>query len=99
MMTAVLSSSLLATGESLVLLCFVLIANLILIYGLCYVCSNWVDYSFQGDKRQRLVNQVLGNMVHLHHLGVVTLPGNGRGSSPLHGSTTGLLWMDATWMP
>jgi hypothetical protein len=25
-----------------------------------------------------LVNQVLGNLVHLHHPGVVTLPGNGR---------------------
>jgi hypothetical protein len=23
------------------------------------------------------VNQVLGNLVHLHHQGVVTLPGNG----------------------
>jgi hypothetical protein len=26
--------------------------------------------------RQRLVNQVLGNLVRLHHPGVVTLPGN-----------------------
>jgi hypothetical protein len=25
-----------------------------------------------------LVNQVLGNLVRLHHPGVVTLPGNGR---------------------
>jgi hypothetical protein len=24
------------------------------------------------------VNQVLGNLVHLHHPGVVTLPGNGH---------------------
>jgi hypothetical protein len=24
------------------------------------------------------VNQVLGNLVHLHHPGVVTLPGSGR---------------------
>jgi hypothetical protein len=28
--------------------------------------------------RQRLVNQVLGNMVHLHYPGVVILPGNDR---------------------
>jgi hypothetical protein len=42
------------------------------------VCRSWVDYSFEGDSRQRLVNQVLGNLVHLHHLGVVTLPRNGR---------------------
>jgi hypothetical protein len=42
------------------------------------VCRSWVDYSFEGMKRQRLVNQVLGNMIHLHHPGVVTLPGNGR---------------------
>jgi predicted transcriptional regulator len=27
---------------------------------------------------QRLVKQVLGNLIHLHHLGVVTLAGNGR---------------------
>jgi hypothetical protein len=39
---------------------------------------SWVDYSFEGNERQRLVNQMLSNLVHLHHLGVVTLPGNGR---------------------
>jgi hypothetical protein len=39
---------------------------------------SWIDYSFIGDLRQRLVNQVLGNLIHLHHPGVVTLPGNGR---------------------
>jgi hypothetical protein len=42
------------------------------------VCRSWVDYSFEEDKRQRLVNQVLGNLVRLHHPGVVTLPGNGH---------------------
>jgi hypothetical protein len=42
------------------------------------VCRSWIDYSFEGDLRQRLVNQVLDNMVRLHHPGVVTLPGNGR---------------------
>jgi hypothetical protein len=42
------------------------------------VCRSWVDYSFEGDSRQRLVNQVLGNLVHLHHPGVVMTPGNGR---------------------
>jgi hypothetical protein len=42
------------------------------------VCRSWVHYSFDGESRQRLVNQVLGKLVHLHHLGVVTLPGNGH---------------------
>jgi predicted transcriptional regulator len=37
-----------------------------------------VDYSFEGHEMQRLVKQVLGNLIHLHHLGVVTLAGNGR---------------------
>jgi hypothetical protein len=36
-----------------------------------------MNYSFIGDSRQRLVNQVLDNLVHLHHSGVVTLLGNG----------------------
>jgi hypothetical protein len=42
------------------------------------VCRSLIDYSFEGDSRQRLVNQVLGNLVHLHHPGVVTLPRNGH---------------------
>jgi hypothetical protein len=42
------------------------------------VCRSWIDYSFNRTLRQILVNQVLGNLVHLHYPGVVTLPGNGR---------------------
>jgi hypothetical protein len=42
------------------------------------VCRSWIDYSFEGDSRQRLVNKVLGNPVRLHHPDVVTLPGNDR---------------------
>jgi hypothetical protein len=42
------------------------------------VCRSWVNYSFERDSRQRLVNQVLGNLVRLHHLGVVTMPENSR---------------------
>jgi hypothetical protein len=42
------------------------------------VCRSWVNYSFKGDSRQIVVNQVLGNLVHLHQPGVVTLPGNGH---------------------
>jgi hypothetical protein len=38
---------------------------------------SWIDYIFEGDSRQRPVNQMLGNLVHLHHPGVVTLPRNG----------------------
>jgi hypothetical protein len=30
------------------------------------------------NERQRLVNQVLGNLIRLHHPGVVTMPENGR---------------------
>jgi hypothetical protein len=37
------------------------------------MCRFWIDYSFEGDSRERLVNQVLGNLVPLHHPGVVTL--------------------------
>jgi hypothetical protein len=42
------------------------------------VCRSWIDYSFEGDSRQRLVNQMLDNLVRLHHLGAVTLSGNGH---------------------
>jgi hypothetical protein len=76
MMTTRLSSSLVMMGESLVLLCCVLIINLILIYWLCYVCKSWIDYSVEEDSRKRLVNQVLGNLIHLHQPSVVTLPEN-----------------------
>jgi hypothetical protein len=78
MMTAGLWSPLVTTGESLILLCCVLIIILILIYWLCYVCTSWIDSSFEGTSKQRLVNQVLGNLVHLHYLGVVTLPSGHR---------------------
>jgi hypothetical protein len=69
---------LVVTSESLVLFCYVLIVNLILIYWLYYVCRSWADYSFDGISRQRLINQVLDNLIHLHHPGVVTLLKNGR---------------------
>jgi hypothetical protein len=68
-----------STGESLVLLCCVLIVNLILIYLLCYVCRSWIDSTFDGMSKQRLVNQVLDNMCRLHYPGVVTLPSGRRG--------------------
>jgi hypothetical protein len=40
-------------------------------------CRSWIDYGFDGTSRQRLVNQVLGNLCRPHYLGIVTLP-NGR---------------------
>jgi hypothetical protein len=49
---------------------------MILVHWVCYVSRSWVDYSFEGNERQRLVNQVLSNLVHLHHPGVMTLPEN-----------------------
>jgi hypothetical protein len=42
------------------------------------VCRSWIDYSFDGMSRQRLVNQVLGNLVFLYYPGMVPLPENGR---------------------
>jgi hypothetical protein len=41
------------------------------------MCRSWIDHGFDGTSRQRLVNQVLGNLPRLHYLGMVTLP-NGR---------------------
>jgi hypothetical protein len=41
------------------------------------MCRSWIDYSFDGISRQRLVNQVLANLVRLHHPGVVIVPENG----------------------
>jgi hypothetical protein len=78
MLTTELSSSLVVMGESLILLCCVLIVNLILIYSLCYVCRSWIDYSFDRTSRQRLVNWVLGNLVCLHYPRLVTLPEHGH---------------------
>jgi hypothetical protein len=34
--------------------------------------------ALRGTQGKRLVNQVLGSLVRLHHPGVVTLSGNGR---------------------
>jgi hypothetical protein len=42
------------------------------------VCRYWIDYSFDGTSKQRLVNKVLGNLVRLPYPGLVTLPGNGH---------------------
>jgi hypothetical protein len=42
------------------------------------MCRSWIDFGFNGTSRQRLVNQVLGNMCHLHYPGMVTLPGTGK---------------------
>jgi hypothetical protein len=42
------------------------------------MCRSWIDYSFDETSKQRLVNQVLGNLVHLHYPGMVTLPKNGH---------------------
>jgi hypothetical protein len=38
-----------------------------------YVCRLLIYSSFDGMSKQTLVNQVLGNLVRLHYLGVVTL--------------------------
>jgi hypothetical protein len=42
------------------------------------MCRSWIDYEFDGTSRQRLVNQVLGNLCHLHYPGMVTLPSGQR---------------------
>jgi hypothetical protein len=61
---------------SLILLYCILVVNLISIYSFCYVYRSWINTSFDGASKQILVNQVLGNMFHLHYPGVVTLPRN-----------------------
>jgi hypothetical protein len=38
----------------------------------------WIDSGFDGTSKQRLVNQVLGNLCHLHYPGMVTLPSDER---------------------
>jgi hypothetical protein len=38
-----------------------------------YMCRSWIDSVFDGTSKQRLVNQVLGNMCRLHYPGMVTL--------------------------
>ena len=37
-------------------------------------CSQWEDTSFDGRGHHRQVNQVLGNLCHLHNPGIVTDP-------------------------
>jgi hypothetical protein len=37
------------------------------------VCRYWIDSSFDGTSKQRLVNQVLVNLVHFHFPRVVRL--------------------------
>jgi hypothetical protein len=51
------------------------------------------------NERQRLVNQVLGNLVHLHHSDVVTLPENGRRELTTTWEHYGSLLMEATGLP
>jgi hypothetical protein len=38
----------------------------------------WFDTSFEGAKYHRMVNQILGNLVHLHWPGLVTHPVSGE---------------------
>jgi hypothetical protein len=38
------------------------------------ICRSWMDSEFDGTSKQRLVNQVLGNLCHLHYPGMMTLP-------------------------
>jgi hypothetical protein len=42
------------------------------------MCRFWIDSRFDGTSRQRLVNQVLGNLCRLHYPGMVTLLGTGE---------------------
>jgi hypothetical protein len=62
------------------------------------MCKSWIDSGFDGILRQRLVNQILGNLCRLHYPGMVTLP-NGRGKSPLLGRTSSLLMMETMELP
>jgi hypothetical protein len=53
--------------------------------------SSWLDTSFDGRGHHRLVNKILGNLLHLHYPGLV-MKGVGR-SEP---TTT---WRDYTRAP
>jgi hypothetical protein len=46
-----------------------------------WMCRSWIDYGFDGTSRQRLINQVLGNLCRLHYPGMVTLPSGQRVSA------------------
>jgi hypothetical protein len=58
-------------------LCFNFKFDFNLLTFLC-MCRSWIYFGFNGTSRQRLVNQVLGNMCHLHYPGMVTLLGTGE---------------------
>jgi hypothetical protein len=53
--------------------------------------SSWLDTSFDRRGYHRQVNQVLGNLLHLHYLGIV-MKGAGR-SDPT------ITWRDYTFAP
>jgi hypothetical protein len=76
----------------------------------CHRCFLPLDHEFRLDsdtfkkdnivlEGQRLVNQVLGNLIHLHHPGVVTMPENGRRELTTTCSTISSLLMEATGTP
>jgi hypothetical protein len=44
-------------------------------------CNTWVDTTFKGEKCQRQVNIVLGNLVRLHYPVVAPCPGSGPASA------------------
>jgi hypothetical protein len=58
-------------------LCFNYKFDFNLLTFLC-MCRSWIDYGFDGTSRQRLVNQILGNLCHLHYPGMVTLASGQR---------------------
>jgi hypothetical protein len=62
---------------------FDLFSFLILYMMLIFLCllsfSSWLDTSWDGRGHRRQVNQILGNLIHLHYPGLVT---NGGHSEP-----------------
>jgi hypothetical protein len=50
-------------------------ASLLFLLYLLNACRGWFDTSFDGGaKHHRVVNQVLGNLLHFHWLGLATHP-------------------------
>jgi hypothetical protein len=58
-------------------LCFNYKFNFNLLTFLC-ICKSWIDSAFDGTSKQTLINQVLGNLCHLHYPRMVTLPSDKR---------------------
>jgi hypothetical protein len=96
------------SGKLVTYLCLIVIESYVLIFTLFSACRTWIDCSFTGTGHYRQVNMVLGNLVHLHWPGLVTLPSGKSvpattwehcryGVFRTFGNTHAVVW-DALWV-